>query len=148
MLTELIKSCELIESLIIRCCGLESLVAVSKHSSLSVVHLITESVSEEMLDGLLLDEKTHSPKPLNGTIALKDISFAYPSRPDIMVSDRMSLDISHGETVALVGSSGCGKSTIINLLLRFYDPVEGNIALDGHDLFGLDAQELASMSMW
>eukprot|EP00981_Chlorochromonas_danica_P016230 scaffold16156_cov239-Ochromonas_danica.AAC.1 len=65
MLTELIKSCELIESLIIQCCGLESLVAVSKHSSLGIVFLITsESVSEEMLDGLLLDEKVKWPSTL------------------------------------------------------------------------------------
>eukprot|EP00981_Chlorochromonas_danica_P004722 scaffold954_cov173-Ochromonas_danica.AAC.8 len=58
MLTELIKSCELIESLVMRCCGLETMVAVSKHSSLSIVNLITsDSVSEEMLEGLLLNEK-------------------------------------------------------------------------------------------
>ncbi|KAJ5203562.1 hypothetical protein N7449_005641 [Penicillium cf. viridicatum] len=62
------------------------------------------------------------------------MSDTYPSRPDIVVLDSLSLDIEPGKTTAIVGSSGSGKSTIIELLERFYDPVAGNILLDGHKL--------------
>ncbi|CAI2174746.1 14934_t:CDS:10 [Funneliformis geosporum] len=67
-------------------------------------------------------------------IQLKNISFIYPSRSEIKTLKNVSLDIEPSTTVALVGSSGSGKSTIVSLILRFYDPVEGEILVDGHDI--------------
>ncbi|KAJ5840945.1 ABC transporter sequence [Penicillium rubens] len=69
-----------------------------------------------------------------GHIELQNVRHIYPSRPDIVVLDNLSLDIEPGKTTAIVGPSGSGKSTIIELLERFYDPVSGDILLDGHKL--------------
>lgn len=66
----------------------------------------------------------------NGDISFEDVSFAYPSRPEIKVLDGMNFSVRAGETIALVGQSGAGKSTIINLLLRFYEVEEGSILID------------------
>jgi ABC-type multidrug transport system fused ATPase/permease subunit len=66
-----------------------------------------------------------------GEVEFKDVSFAYPTRPEVLVTNRMSFGIHAGETIALVGQSGAGKSTLISLLLRFYDPTEGCILVDG-----------------
>jgi len=74
------------------------------------------------------------PKPAKGAIAFEDVSFYYPARPEHAALNGISVDIKAGETVALVGSSGAGKSTIIQLLLRFYDPKTGRITIDGTDL--------------
>jgi ATP-binding cassette subfamily B (MDR/TAP) protein 1 len=81
---------------------------------------------------------------VTGEILLKNIQFAYPSRPDLLICRDYNLTINAGETVALVGPSGCGKSTIINLLLRFYDPQSGNITLDGYDIKELNIKWLRS----
>ena len=70
------------------------------------------------------------PARLNGEIHFNNVSFAYPSRPDITVLDQFDLHIKPGETVALVGPSGAGKTTVFQLLLRFYDPLSGEIQLD------------------
>uniref|UniRef100_A0A7N8XWK2 ATP-binding cassette, sub-family B (MDR/TAP), member 4 n=1 Tax=Mastacembelus armatus TaxID=205130 RepID=A0A7N8XWK2_9TELE len=80
-----------------------------------------------------------------GNIELKNIHFCYPSRPDVKVLNNMSLSVKSGETFALVGSSGCGKSTTIQLLLRFYDPQEGSISIDGHDIRSLNIRYLREM---
>ncbi|CAI7672056.1 unnamed protein product [Penicillium viridicatum] len=69
-----------------------------------------------------------------GYIELQNVRHIYPSRPDIVVLDNLSLDIEPGKTTAIVGPSGSGKSTIVELLERFYDPVAGDIFLDGHKL--------------
>eukprot|EP00164_Ancoracysta_twista_P001384 GFYU01001804.1.p1 GENE.GFYU01001804.1~~GFYU01001804.1.p1 ORF type:complete len:1235 (+),score=430.50 GFYU01001804.1:168-3872(+) len=71
---------------------------------------------------------------VEGEIEFVDVSFTYPSRPDTQIFDKMSLTVKKGQTVALVGSSGSGKSTIIQLLQRFYEPDSGKILLDGVDL--------------
>ncbi|MFG5383133.1 ABC transporter transmembrane domain-containing protein [Yoonia sp. R2-816] len=78
------------------------------------------------------------PPALQGEITFDDVSFSYPSRPSISALDQVSLQIAPGETVALVGPSGAGKTTIIQLALRFYDPQSGTIRLDGMDLKDLD----------
>lgn len=66
-----------------------------------------------------------------GCVAYKDIEFEYPTRPGIAVLNGLNLEIMKGKTVALVGQSGCGKSTCIQLILRYYDPSKGQIELDG-----------------
>lgn len=71
------------------------------------------------------------PQSVTGTIELRDVHFYYPSRPDVKILQGVSLKIEPGQTVALVGSSGCGKSTCIQLIQRFYDAVSGDVMLDG-----------------
>ncbi len=78
------------------------------------------------------------PAKMAGQIRFEDVHFSYPARPGIAALDGVSLEVKPGETVALVGPSGAGKTTIIQLLLRFYDPQSGSIRLDGHDLTTLD----------
>lgn len=71
------------------------------------------------------------PRPARGAITFDDVTFHYPARPDAAALQGVSLSIEPGETVALVGPSGAGKTTIIQLLLRFYDPDTGTIRIDG-----------------
>ncbi|CAL1518304.1 ABC transporter transmembrane domain-containing protein [Chitinophaga sp. MM2321] len=68
---------------------------------------------------------------LGGQISFRDISFHYPSRPDLTIMNDVSFDVYADQKVALVGPSGAGKSTIVSLLLRLYDPVSGSISFDG-----------------
>uniref|UniRef100_A0A0D9VQB1 Uncharacterized protein n=1 Tax=Leersia perrieri TaxID=77586 RepID=A0A0D9VQB1_9ORYZ len=79
-----------------------------------------------------------------GRIEFKDVDFAYPSRPDAMVLYNLNLVVPAGKTVALVGASGGGKSTVFALVERFYDPTRGSITLDGHDLSSLNIRWLRS----
>ena len=74
------------------------------------------------------------PRPVRGAIAFDGVRFAYPSRPGVSALNGVSLTVQPGETVALVGPSGAGKTTVLQLLQRFYDPQEGRITLDGIDL--------------
>jgi ABC-type multidrug transport system fused ATPase/permease subunit len=73
---------------------------------------------------------------------LRDVHFVYEGRPEVSALTGVTLEIEPGTTTAFVGRSGSGKSTIINLLLRFYDPITGQIELDGHDIRELDPQWL------
>jgi ATP-binding cassette subfamily B protein len=82
------------------------------------------------------------PQPATGALAFKDVTFRYPARPDSAALDRFDLNVASGETVAIVGPSGAGKTTVFNLLLRFYDPQQGGIALDGIDLRDLALADL------
>ena len=74
------------------------------------------------------------PKPVAGAIAFEEVTFRYPARPETAALDAVTLRVAPGETVALVGPSGAGKTTIFQLLLRFFDPDEGRITLDGIDI--------------
>ena len=80
-----------------------------------------------------------------GHLRLENVSFAYPSRPDSTVLRDLDLDIPAGKFVALVGSSGSGKSTVLGLLERFYDPTRGRITLDGRDISRLNINEYRQM---
>ncbi|XP_012637331.2 bile salt export pump [Microcebus murinus] len=79
-----------------------------------------------------------------GKIDFVDCKFTYPSRPDMRVLNGLSVSISPGQTLAFVGSSGCGKSTSIQLLERFYDPDQGKVIIDGHDSKKVNVQFLRS----
>ena len=84
------------------------------------------------------------PKPLSGGVRFEDISFRYPTRPESLALDRFDLAVAPGETVAIVGPSGAGKTTVFNLLLRFYDPEAGTIRIDGVDIRDLRFADLRS----
>ncbi|KDN70853.1 putative ABC transporter [Colletotrichum sublineola] len=86
-------------------------------------------------DGIKLDK-------LEGSIRLENIKHIYPSRPEVTVMEDVSLTIPAGKTTALVGASGSGKSTIVGLVERFYDPVRGSVYLDGHDISTLNLRWL------
>jgi ATP-binding cassette, subfamily B, bacterial len=75
-----------------------------------------------------------APETVEGDIRFEAVTFLYPSRPDHRALDHVDLHVKPGETVALVGPSGAGKTTIIQLLQRFYDPTEGAVKIDGIDL--------------
>ncbi|WP_394763997.1 ABC transporter transmembrane domain-containing protein [Phenylobacterium sp.] len=78
------------------------------------------------------------PTPSRGEIALENVTFAYPGRPDMPAVRGLTLHVKPGERVALVGPSGAGKSTVFRLLLRFYDPQAGRVVLDGIDIRDAD----------
>lgn len=71
---------------------------------------------------------------LSGQITFKDISFAYPTRENSLIFNSLNLNIPPGHIAAVVGSSGSGKSTILSLLSRLYDPQEGQVMVDNHDI--------------
>lgn len=73
------------------------------------------------------------PAPAFGRVKFSNVHFAYPSRPDKSALHGLTFDVTPGETVAIVGPSGAGKSTVFSLLMRFYDPQQGNVSIDGID---------------
>ena len=77
------------------------------------------------------DHPLDLPTPVKGKLTFENVTFTYPSRPDIKALHEVTLDVEPGETIAFVGPSGAGKTTIIQMLLRFYDPVSGHITMDG-----------------
>ncbi|KAF7819699.1 ABC transporter B family member 19 [Senna tora] len=79
---------------------------------------------------------------IRGEIELRHVDFAYPSRPDVMVFKDFSLRIRSGQSQALVGASGSGKSSVIALIERFYDPVAGKVMIDGKDIRRLNLKSL------
>jgi len=84
------------------------------------------------------------PMPPRGDVSFDNVRFAYPTRPDVMAVDGVSLSVRAGEKVAIVGPSGAGKSTLFHLLLRFYDPAQGQIAIDGVPVRNADPREVRS----
>jgi len=87
-------------------------------------------------------EPQRLPARVEGRIRFENVGFSYPSRPEERALDDFSLDIGPGDTVAIVGPSGAGKSTSFQLLLRFYDLLEGRIRIDGIDIARVDPREL------
>jgi ATP-binding cassette subfamily B (MDR/TAP) protein 1 len=95
------------------------------------------------------------PQGIKGTIELQNVSFIYPARPEsifpplsslivVTVLKNINIKIPEGKFTAVVGPSGSGKSTILQLLERFYDPVEGEVYLDGHNIRNLNVKFLRS----
>jgi ATP-binding cassette, subfamily B, bacterial len=80
--------------------------------------------------------------PVRGDVSLDNVSFAYPTRPEVHAVDGVSFSVRAGEKVAIVGPSGAGKSTLFHLLLRFYDPVSGSISFDGVPVTAADPREV------
>ena len=85
-----------------------------------------------------------SAKNIQGKIEFKNVTFAYPTKPDLNVLKGISFSVQPGQSAALVGYSGCGKSTIIQLLERFYDVKDGNgeILIDGVNIKDYNLLEL------
>lgn len=107
--------------------------------------------TERLVELLQLEDRVQDPKspkslpkPARGEIVFDDVSFNYPARPEIPALLNVDLTIAPGETVAFVGPSGAGKTTIIQMLQRFYDPQEGQIRLDGLALTDLDRVDFRS----
>lgn len=85
------------------------------------------TIVEDLSDGKCLDE-------VNGNIEFKDVTFSYPSRPDVIIFRDFSIFFPAGKTVAVVGGSGSGKSTVVSLIERFYDPNQGQVLIDNVDI--------------
>ncbi|MFO1090407.1 MAG: ABC transporter transmembrane domain-containing protein [Hyphomicrobiales bacterium] len=84
------------------------------------------------------------PSPAIGSVAFEDVTFRYPSRPDQSALEGMSFAVEPGLTAAIVGPSGAGKTTIFNLILRFYDVASGVVRVDGMDVRAVDPHDLRS----
>ncbi|CAF3338444.1 unnamed protein product [Rotaria socialis] len=105
---------------------------------------IFETISRKSkIDASLVDEG-EKPVSFTGEIKLKNVQFTYPARPEQPILQTVNLTIPSGKTVALVGQSGCGKSTIFSLIIRMYDPDDGQVLLDGRDIRKLNIEWLRS----
>ncbi|XP_056339286.1 ATP-dependent translocase ABCB1 isoform X2 [Oenanthe melanoleuca] len=87
-------------------------------------------------------EAGYKPDHIKGNLEFTNVYFNYPSRPDVEILKGLNLKINSGQTVALVGGSGCGKSTTVQLIQRFYDPKEGTVTIDGQDIKSLNVRYL------
>ncbi|KAA8523730.1 hypothetical protein F0562_010153 [Nyssa sinensis] len=127
--------------------GLNILTALPNLTSITEAKAAATRITE-MIDRIpAIDSEDKKGKALSyvrGEIEFKGIYFNYPSRPDMPVLQGLSLRVPSGRTVGLVGGSGSGKSTIISLLQRFYDPIEGEIFLDGYKIKRLHLKWLRS----
>ncbi|CAM8891767.1 unnamed protein product [Rhodiola kirilowii] len=103
--------------------------AKAKVAAAKMFHLIDHkpSVNRNGETGLELETIT-------GQVELRCVDFSYPSRPDVKILNNFTLSVPAGKTIALVGSSGSGKSTVVSLIERFYDPSKGQVMLDGHNI--------------
>jgi ATP-binding cassette, subfamily B (MDR/TAP), member 1 len=90
----------------------------------------------------IYSEEGERPKQVDGILEFRNVNFIYPSRPEVQVLEDINLVVPHGKTTALVGASGSGKSTIVGLAERWYDPVEGEVLLDGLDVKTLNLRWL------
>lgn len=88
------------------------------------------------------DTKDYTPIKLNGSIQFQDIKFAYPSRKDIEIYKNLNFKVEQGKKIALVGTSGAGKSTVFNLLLSYYKPDGGNILIDNKNINEISIKQL------
>jgi len=98
------------------------------------------------IDAIAINSETNKiridPSKVEGRIEFKDVWFRYPTRKEDFVLRGLNITVNPNESVALVGESGCGKSTFVNLLMRFYDPDHGQILLDGKDIKDINLHDL------
>ncbi|XP_073920946.1 phosphatidylcholine translocator ABCB4 isoform X3 [Castor canadensis] len=87
-------------------------------------------------------ERGHKPDSIRGNLEFSDVHFSYPSRANVKILKGLNLKVQSGQMVALVGNSGCGKSTTVQLMQRFYDPTEGMISIDGQDIRNFNVRYL------
>ncbi|OXB67674.1 hypothetical protein ASZ78_015206 [Callipepla squamata] len=109
-------------------------------AKMSAAHLFVLLERVPLIDSY--SEEGEKPKIFGGNISFKDVAFKYPSRPEVKVLQGLNIEVGKGQTLALVGSSGCGKSTVVQLLERFYDPLSGEVLLDGQNTKTLNIQWL------
>ncbi|CAD7690608.1 unnamed protein product [Nyctereutes procyonoides] len=111
--------------------------ATGRAAATSIFHTIDRKPIIDCMseDGYKLDR-------IKGEIEFHNVTFHYPSRPEVKILNNLSMVIKSGEMTAVVGSSGSGKSTALQLIQRFYDPSEGMVTLDGHDIRSLNIQWL------
>ncbi|GAB5568598.1 ATP-binding cassette sub-family B member 5 isoform X1 [Prionailurus iriomotensis] len=103
-----------------------------------------EYLTDKCLPRTTLHGMEYGNDTCEGNIEFREVSFSYPCRQDVLILCGLSLSIEKGKTVAFVGSSGCGKSTSVHLLQRFYDPMKGQVLFDGVDAKELSVQWLRS----
>ncbi|XP_072620259.1 phosphatidylcholine translocator ABCB4 isoform X6 [Vulpes vulpes] len=109
-------------------------------AKLSAAHLFMLLERQPLIDSY--SEEGLRPDKFEGNVTFHEVMFNYPTRPKVPVLQGLSLKVKKGQTLALVGSSGCGKSTVVQLLERFYDPVAGTVLLDGQEAKKLNIQWL------
>ncbi|XP_075683429.1 ATP-binding cassette sub-family B member 5-like isoform X1 [Rhinoderma darwinii] len=109
--------------------------SVARGAAYNIFHTIDQAstINSFSIEG-------YKPDNIKGNIEFKNVHFCYPSRPQVQVLKGLNLKVKPGQTVALVGQSGCGKSTTVQLLQRMYDPQEGMIMVDGHDIRSLNVR--------
>lgn len=113
--------------------GIQKAIGATEH----LMDIIGEPTEQDIFQGNLT-------RPIDGKIEFDAVEFAYPQRKDIRVLNQLSFDVATGEKVALVGSSGAGKSTIVSLILRFYDVNSGTVSIDGTPIHEMDIEHLRS----
>ncbi|THH03905.1 hypothetical protein EW145_g5914 [Phellinidium pouzarii] len=111
-------------------------ISSAKGAGSDIIHMIDSipEIDAESTEGAILKEA-------QGHIRFENVHFRYPTRPGVRVLRDLNLEVQPGTYIALVGASGCGKSTTIQLIERFYDPLAGTIYLDGQDISKLNIQE-------
>ncbi|XP_072009924.1 ATP-binding cassette sub-family B member 5-like [Engystomops pustulosus] len=114
--------------------------SVARGAAYSIFHTIdqTSTINSYSTEG-------YKPDNIKGDIEFKNVHFCYPSRAKVPVLRGLNVKVKPGQTVALVGQSGCGKSTTVQLLQRMYDPQEGMITVDGHDIRSLNIRHYREM---
>ncbi|KAF5360351.1 hypothetical protein D9756_004683 [Leucocoprinus leucothites] len=112
-------------------------ISSAKGAATDILKLLdsTPEIDAESPEGKMLDDKT-----VQGHVKFENIHFRYPTRPGVRVLRDLSLEVEPGTYIALVGASGCGKSTVIQLIERFYDPLAGDVLLDGEKITELNIQ--------
>ncbi|CAF3579610.1 unnamed protein product [Rotaria sp. Silwood1] len=116
--------------------------AEARGAASSVIRLIEEGNDITINETDVLKEDTESMYNINGDIQFDNVNFMYPSRKGAPVLRNLSLIARAGQTTALVGSSGCGKSTCISLFLRYYEPSSGRITIDSRPITNYNVQQL------
>ncbi|CAF4703541.1 unnamed protein product, partial [Rotaria socialis] len=114
----------------------------ARGAAVSVFRLIDEEKDESINEAEVWEDITESRSNINGDIKFNNVNFHYPSRRDAPVLCNLSVVARAGQTTALVGFSGCGKSTCISLFLRYYEPSSGEITIDGKPITNYNVQHL------